>query len=137
MILATGWFRYAFPMSKSVAFNVVSHFSINAVDVDRAIGFYREVFEWKFQPWGPPGFHIVATGGEVHGSVQGVQNEPFPTVIGNFEVTLAVDDVDRVSAIILANGGKITLPKVSIPGVADIARCVDTEGNTFSIARYH
>ncbi|MHB8637191.1 MAG: VOC family protein [Fimbriimonadaceae bacterium] len=123
-------------MANNVPNNSLSHFSINVVDTDRAIDFYRTVFDWKFTPWGPPGFHLVDTGGDVHGSVQRVQAEPFPTHIGNFECTLTVDDVDRVSGLIVAQGGEITLPKVTIPGVADIARCKDTEGNTFSIARY-
>ena len=123
-------------MAKNAPNNALSHFSINVQDTDRAIGFYKAVFDWSFSPWGPPGFHLIENPGEVHGSLQQVQKEPFETLIGNFECTLTVDDVDRVSTLIIAQGGKITLPKVTIPGVADIARCKDTEGNTFSIARY-
>lgn len=116
--------------------NSLSHFAINVQNTDRAIDFYRGVFNWKFTPWGPPGFHMIDTGGDVHGSIQTAQSEPFKTHIGNFECTLTVDDVDRVSDLIVAQGGEITLPRVTIPGVADIARCKDTEGNTFSIAKY-
>jgi len=127
---------YAEPMSEKLPANSLSHFSINVADMGRAIGFYGAVFDWKFQAWGPPGFNLIEAPGPVHGSIQQAQKEPFETFIGNFECTLAVDDVDRVSALIVANGGEITLPKVTIPGVADIARCKDTEGNLFSIARY-
>lgn len=115
--------------------NTLAHFSINVEDTDRAIAFYRGVFGWTFNAWGPPGFFMIDTGG-IHGSLQRVQTEPFPTLIGNFECTIAVDDVDRVSALIVEHGGEITLPKVTIPGVADIARVKDCEGNTFSLARY-
>jgi uncharacterized protein len=116
--------------------NTLSHFAINVQDTDRAMGFYQAVFDWKFSAWGPPGFFMIDAGGGIHGSLQRVQTEPFPTLIGNFECTIAVDDVDGVCELITANGGEITLPKVTIPGVADIARVRDSEGNTFSVARY-
>jgi uncharacterized protein len=116
--------------------NTLSHFSINAADTDRARAFYEAVFGWKFNAWGPPGFFMIDTGGGPHGSLQRAQAEPFPTLIGNFECTISVDDVDRVCALIEANGGRVTLPKVTIPNVADIARVEDSEGNTFSLARY-
>jgi len=74
--------------------NTLAHFSINVEDTDRAIAFYRGVFGWTFNAWGPPGFFLIDTGG-IHGSLQRVQTEPFPTLIGNFECTIAVDDVDR------------------------------------------
>ncbi len=116
--------------------NTLSHFAINVHDTDRAMGFYQAVFGWTFHAWGPPGFFMIDSGG-IRGSLQQAQTEPFPTLTGNFECTIAVDDVDRVSALIVANGGEVTLPKVTIPGIADIARVKDCEGNTFSLARYH
>lgn len=115
--------------------NTLSHFAINVEDCDRALAFYEGVFGWKFNAWGPPGFHMTEVG-DLHAAIQKQQTEPFPTHIGNFECTISVDDVDRVSALIVANGGEITMPKVTIPNVADIARVKDCEGNTFSIARY-
>jgi predicted enzyme related to lactoylglutathione lyase len=116
--------------------NSLCHFAINALDTDRAVSFYEAVFGWRFQAWGPPGFSRTEVAG-LHAAIQQKQDEPFPTVIGNFECSIAVDDVDRVAALIVENGGEITLPKVTIPGVCDLARVKDTEGNTFSIARYH
>ncbi len=123
-------------MSLKSPLNSLSHFAINVQEEDRAMRFYAASFGWKFSAWGPPGFHMIDTGSEVHGAIQKVQTDPFPTLIGNFECSITVDDVDRVLAIIVAEGGEITLPKVTIPGVADIARVKDTEGNTFSIAKY-
>jgi predicted enzyme related to lactoylglutathione lyase len=34
----------------------VAHFAIHADDVDRARGFYEQVFGWCFEGWGPAGF---------------------------------------------------------------------------------
>jgi len=115
--------------------NTLSHFAINVEDCDRALAFYEAVFGWRFTPWGPPGFHMGQVG-DLHAAIQKRQTEPFPTLIGNFECTITVDDVDRTVDLIVANGGEVTLPKVTIPNVADIARVKDCEGNTFSVARY-
>lgn len=122
-------------MSRESKPNTLSHFAINVDDCDRAKAFYQAVFGWDFQPWGPPGFHMTQVGG-LNAAIQRRQEKPFPLVIGNFECTITVDDVDRVLELIVANRGKVTLAKSTIPGVADIARVQDCEGNTFSIARY-
>lgn len=114
----------------------ISHFAINAQDVDRARAFYESVFGWKFEAWGPPGFFLVDPGVGIGGALQAVQESPVKTQIGHFECTVSVDDVDRVCALILANGGEVTLGKTTIPGVGDIARVRDSEGNVFCLARY-
>ena len=122
-------------MSKNSSPNTLSHFAINVEDCDRAMAFYESVFGWQFHAWGPPGFHMTQVG-DLHAAIQKKQDEPFPTLVGNFECTIAVDDVDQTVAMIVASGGEVTLPKVTIPNIADIARVKDTEGNTFSVARY-
>lgn len=122
-------------MSNTSKPNTLSHFAINVKDCDRALAFYEAVFGWQFSSWGPPGFHMTQVG-DLHAAIQQQQTEPFPTVIGNFECTIAVDDVDRVVELIVANGGEVTLPKMTIPNIADVARVRDCEGNTFSVARY-
>ena len=43
--------------------NDVDFFAINADDVPRARNFYETVFGWGFEPWGPPGFYLIATAG--------------------------------------------------------------------------
>jgi uncharacterized protein len=123
-------------MAHKAPLNTLAHFSINVEDPDRAVQFYKGVFGWSFSAWGPPGFFMIETGG-IHGSIQKRQSEPFETLIGNFECSIAVEDVDKACEAVVAHGGEITLPKVTIPGVADIARVKDCEGNTFSLARYH
>lgn len=133
---ANGCAIHTGPMSESNALNTLSHFAINVEDSDRARAFYEAVFGWKFEAWGPPGFYMSQVG-NLKASLQKRQDEPFPTVIGNFECSISVDDVDRVVELILAHGGEVTLAKVTIPSVCDIARVKDCEGNTFSICRYH
>ena len=42
--------------------NNISHFAIQADDVERARRFYSAVFGWTFEAWGPPGFYRILTG---------------------------------------------------------------------------
>ena len=114
----------------------ISHFAINAHDTERAKNFYKEIFDWTFESWGPPGFFVIDTGEGIHGAIQGVQDEPVPTRVGAFECTVTVEDVDASLAAIAKAGGKIICGRTTIPGVGDIARVEDTEGNLFCIAKY-
>ena len=120
--------------------NEVAHFSVNANDVARARRFYAEVFGWKFQSWGPPGFFMVETHGPsgpgIFGSLQQrreiVPGKPF---VG-FECTIAVDDVDRALAAVEKNGGRIVMPKSTITGVGTLFFFDDTEGNIAGAMQY-
>lgn len=123
------------PMANQPQPNTLAHFAINAEDCERALRFYQAVFGWNFQAWGPPGFYMGQVG-DLKAAIQQQQSEPFPTHLGNFECTIAVDDVDAILARIVENGGEITMAKVTIPTICEIARVKDSEGNTFSVAKY-
>jgi predicted enzyme related to lactoylglutathione lyase len=119
--------------------NKVSFFAINADDVPRARQFYTTVFNWNFEPWGPPGFYLIATGQEPHGSHSGGLQErrellPGQKMIG-FECTVEVEDIDETIRVVEANGGRIAAPKFHIPTVGTVAYVVDTEGNVVGISQ--
>lgn len=117
----------------------VRHFSINADDVPRARRFYEQVFGWTFQPWGPPGFFMIATGeseGRPLGSLQGRRELVPGRRMNGFECTIAVDDVDAVAAAVVAGGGRILMEKATIPGVGDLIFFEDPEGNIAGAMRY-
>jgi predicted enzyme related to lactoylglutathione lyase len=117
----------------------VRHFAINADDLPRARRFYEDVFAWRFQPWGPPGFFMIATGdGEVPmGSLQQRRELAPGTRLNGFECTIAVEqDVALVAAAVVANGGRILMEKATIPGVGDLIFFQDPEGNVAGAMRY-
>jgi len=114
----------------------ISHFSINADEVERARTFYENVFGWTFEAWGPPGFFLVNTGEGIHGALQ-QRHEPIQgTGIRGYECTISVNDVDETVKLIEANGGTIKYAKTAIPTVGYIASFFDTEGNYACIAKY-
>jgi predicted enzyme related to lactoylglutathione lyase len=116
----------------------IAHFDVQADDVARARKFYERVFEWRFTPWGPPDFFMIATGSEtdpgIHGAVHDRPKDGHRSV--GFECTIAVDDVDAIARLIEKEGGQITVPKMTIPGVGELIQFKDTEGNIACAMRY-
>ena len=70
----------------------VDFFAINADDVPRARQFYTTVFGWAFEPWGPPGFYLIATAHNADGGHIGALQERRELVRGQkmtgFECTI-------------------------------------------------
>ena len=114
---------------------MVRHFAIHADDVPRAKRFYERTFDWKFEPWGPPGFYQVHGVGLL-GALQ-ERGEPLAgTGVRGFEVTLGVDDLDAALAAVRANGGTVVSAPYVIEGVGELAFVEDTEGNRLGVMRY-
>jgi uncharacterized protein len=115
-------------MSSNIVF-----FSVHADDLPRAQRFYESVFGWKFEPWGPPGVFLVATGDKDDPGIQGSLQKRHEVVpnkrLFGFECTIGVDDIDAAAAAVVANGGTIIFPKFEIPTVGWIVKIQDPEGN--------
>jgi predicted enzyme related to lactoylglutathione lyase len=113
--------------------NRFAHFAINADDVTRACAFYEAVFGWKPVPWGPPGFFQLDMGAHPPVKIIGALQQRREIVPGvpmrGFECTIAVDNLAAIEAAIEANGGKIVMPKMTIPTVGDLLFFEDPEGN--------
>jgi hypothetical protein len=120
--------------------NNLAAFAIHVDDTDRAIAFYRAVFDWRFEPWGPPGFYLIHTGDETSPGVQGLMHKRMEprtgTGLNGFEPTFSVDDVDVIAAAVEANGGRVTMTRSVIPTVGTLIRFLDTEGNDVGAMRY-
>jgi uncharacterized protein len=121
--------------------NHLSHFAVSADDTDRARKFYERVFAWGFEPYGPPGFYLVHTdgpgkGGRVMGALQ-KRFEVVPgVVLAGYECTLSVRDLDATIRALEKNGGRILMPKATIPTVGTMIRFADSEGNVVGAMQY-
>ncbi|HEU0172787.1 MAG TPA: VOC family protein [Blastocatellia bacterium] len=125
--------------AKPFSYNV-SHFDVHADDLPRARRFYETVFEWKFNPWGPPDFFLIATGKQddpgIHGALTKRRTHVEGKPMFGYECTISVANVDETAAAIEANGGQVTLPKTCINGVGWIIQFLDTEGNVVCAMQY-
>lgn len=113
------------------------HFAINADDVGRAKIFYEQVFGWRFDPWGPPGFYQVKNAGQgVLGALQ-QRRELAPGVrMAGYEASMGVQDLRAAMAAIEAGGGRILMQPYRIEGVGELVYFEDTEGNLVGAMQY-
>lgn len=111
----------------------VIHFEIPADEPERAIRFYSDVFGWQIQKWdGPMPYWLVGTGDASKPGINGgILQRAYP---GQGVVnTLDVDDLDATVKSVEAAGGKITMPRMAVPGIGWLAYATDPEGNTFGM----
>jgi uncharacterized protein len=121
--------------------NRVVHFEINAEDVARASKFYKEVFGWKIEPWGPPeyGYMHVETGSSAEPGIDGGiwkgqgPAAPAGSRLNAFNCSIEVSNIDESLAKVTSAGGMVVREKSQIPGVGWLAMCMDTEGNAFGV----
>ncbi len=120
--------------------NNLRHFAVHADDVNRARSFYESVLGWQFTPWGPPGFFLIQTGTREDPGVQGALQGRREVVAGKpmfgFECTIGVSSIDETIAAVEANGGRVVMPKFTIPTVGTLIFFEDTEGNIVGAMQY-
>ncbi|HEY2012766.1 MAG TPA: VOC family protein [Bryobacteraceae bacterium] len=120
--------------------NNVAHFAINADDVEGTRRFYEKVFGWKFRPYGPPDFYKIETGDGESPAVGGALQKRREIVKGakmvGFECTISVQSVEETAAGIVAQGGKIVMPKVVLMGVGRLIFFQDPSGNIVGAMEY-
>jgi len=119
----------------------VAHFAINADDLPRARRFYENVFGWKFQAWGPPGFYMIDMGAAnptplFRGSLQ-QRRELVPGIrMTGFECTISVPDIQAAAAAVEANGGAIVMQICTLAGIGRLLFFRDPEGNLAGAMQY-
>ena len=118
----------------------LAHFSINADDLPRARQFYENVFGWTFSPYGPPGFFQIDMGPVPVQPILGALQQRRALIPGvelrGFECTISVPDVHATARLIEANGGKIVMQIVTLPGVGQLLFFEDPEGNLAGAMQY-
>ena len=116
----------------------LTHFAINADDVEATRGFYGSVFGWQFREYGPPGFvQILDESGETPvGSIQQRRQLLHDAPTLGFECTFNVDDIAAARARVVDAGGTIVMEPSTIPGVGHLLAFQDPGGNPALIMQY-
>lgn len=112
----------------------IVHFDIATDDPQRAKKFYEQLFAWEMQS--PPGmtdYYLVGTedlnGNKGVGGGLGKRGNASQKIT----IYIGVDNIDEYSQKVSQLGGRISMPKVPVPGWGYLATCLDTEGNAFGI----
>lgn len=111
----------------------VIHFEIPAGNPERAVEFYKKVFDWKIEKWaGPMDYWLVTTGEDKEPGINGAITEKSDYVKVTTNTIGVASYEDAVKKIVEA-GGKVLMPKMAVPGIGYMTYCKDTEGNVFGI----
>ncbi|MEI7498255.1 MAG: VOC family protein [Candidatus Falkowbacteria bacterium] len=121
--------------------NRVTHFEVQADDIERAKKFYQETFGWKIENWmsaakGDPMDYWGLVSGEPDkgpGINGGLYQRPPDNKLYTFDCTIQVDDIDKAIEAVKKNGGIITREKMELKNIGWFASCKDTEGNRFAL----
>lgn len=118
----------------------LSHFAINADDVEASRHFYESVFGWSFTAYGPPGFFQIQTGPDDDPGPRGALQQrrqlldDHPTL--GIECTFSVDDVDATRQDVVDAGGKILMERFTISKVGHLIAFEDPSGNPILAMQY-
>jgi len=122
--------------------NRVVHFEIHAVDPERVMAFYRDVFGWTFPRWMEvPPYWGVITGSEgsaaagINGGLMqrrgAAPGEGSP--VNAYVCTVQVDSYDETHDRIVKAGGTVAVGKQAITGMAWQGYYKDPDGNLFGV----
>ena len=116
--------------------NIISFFEIQSSDPSRDIQFYEKVFDWKFKRDGnvPIEYYHIRTRGIEGALLKRPANIPIEGHGTNaFTNLILVANFDEVRDLILANGGKVAMPKFAVPGQRWQGYFLDPDNNVFGI----
>jgi predicted enzyme related to lactoylglutathione lyase len=117
----------------------VVHFEIPVDNIERAIKFYKETFDWKITPVPEMNYTLLGTV-EVDqnnmpkesGAINGGMMERSFGIKGPV-LTINVESIDKSIEMIQKQGGKIIQDKMEVPNIGFIAYFEDTEANILGL----
>ena len=112
----------------------IVHFDVPTENIIRAKKFYEELFGWKIEPVpGPMEYYEITTkdenGKEGVAGGMGKRGQPDQKIV-NY---IGVKSIDKYIEKAKSLGGKIIMPKTTIPGFGYLSTFIDTEGNTIGL----
>lgn len=112
----------------------IVHFDLPADDIKRAKNFYEKLFDWKIEQLpGPMEYYNISAkdekGNEAIGGGMGKRGQTDQKITNYIGVPSINEYVKKVQNL----GGKIIMPKTTIPDFGYLATFFDTEGNILGL----
>jgi uncharacterized protein len=112
--------------------NPVVHFEIISPEAPKLQQFYRDIFGWKITIDNPFNYGMVDTC--VDGGIDGGIGAPVMGGAGHLTFYIAVASIDEALARITAAGGKVALPKMTVPPAGPVlAHFLDPAGHRIGL----
>jgi predicted enzyme related to lactoylglutathione lyase len=115
--------------------NTIAYFEIQSSNLEREINFYHTIFGWKItkDETMPIQYYRIETDG-IRGALLERPADVVPMSGTNaFTCSIEVENFDKTSQTILANGGIIAVPKMAIQGKCWQGYFLDPDQNAFGI----
>lgn len=115
-----------------------TYFDLTVRDLGQARTFFEQVLGWRFERFAMPyEYYGIQAGAEgepgIDGGIGSARDTPLSEGKPLTVITVPVADVDKVMALVQANGGRIIEAKIPIPGVGWYATCAEPGGLYFGI----
>ncbi|MDX6403130.1 MAG: uncharacterized protein QOH70_585 [Blastocatellia bacterium] len=107
----------------------ICYLEIPAIDIERSVSFYKDVFAWEIRERGDGSIAFDDTVGQVSGTW--VKGQP-PSTQPGILVYIMCDSVAATIEAVLAHGGKIVQP-IGMDAPEITARFGDPAGNVFGL----
>lgn len=108
----------------------VDYFGIDGENPESVIPFYEKVFGWVFSKTEGAEYWSIMTGKDNDYGIDGGLSKRTGR---KQRLMIYITNVDKYCKLIEENGGKITTPKFTVPGMGDMAFFEDKEGNEFGL----
>ncbi len=106
----------------------VVHFEIISSDAPTLHRFYSSVFGWRIAADNPFGYGMVDTRTPGRG-INGGIGAPMQGGHGHFTVYVQVSNIDSALSRVITEGGRIALPKTTVPNGPTMAQFFDPAGH--------
>jgi uncharacterized protein len=107
----------------------VVHFEIGCRDSAKSQAFYRELFGWTMEAYGPAAMINTGSKEGIMGHINCLGHEPHTYVT----VYAQVEDLEASLAKVGKLGGKTIVPPTEVPGMGHFAWFQDPEGNCMGL----
>jgi len=110
----------------------VVHFEIISSEAPNLQRFYGSVFGWRIAVDNPFGYGMVdtrATGRGINGGI----GTPLPGGRGHFTIYVQVPNIDAALSRVVTEGGRIALPKTTVPNGPTMAQFFDPAGHLMGL----
>jgi len=110
----------------------VVHFEIISSEAPNLQRFYGSVFGWRIAVDNPFGYGMVdtrTTGRGINGGI----GTPLPGGRGHFTIYVQVPNIDAALSRVVTEGGRIALPKTTVPNGPTMAQFFDPAGHLMGL----
>ena len=107
----------------------VVHFEIGCRDNQKTQAFYSQLFDWRFEPYGPAAMINTGSKEGIQGHITTLGHEPHNYVT----IYAQVDDLQTFLDKANKLGGKTLVPPTAVPGSGHFAWLADPDGNIIGL----